>query len=58
MELQRREATGCPQADTTGGAANLPAYKVGFPFQDKDGHWPACSSAFAVISNKHTRQRN
>jgi hypothetical protein len=58
MELQRREITGCLRADTDGTAADLPAKKAGSLFQPKDDQFPACSSAFVVITNKHTRQRN
>jgi hypothetical protein len=58
MELQRRETTGCLRADANGRAADLPAHRAGSLFQNKDGLSPACSSAFVVMPNKHTRRRN
>jgi hypothetical protein len=58
MEFQRSETTGCLRADPTGRAADLPAHKAGSLLQNTDGQVPACSSAFEVISHKHTRPSN
>jgi hypothetical protein len=58
MELQRSETTDCLRADTNGRAADLPAHKAGFLFQNNDNHLPGCFSAILVTSNKHTKPSN